>query len=614
MVANQNPFWVSSPEQVDAEYIAKNFVDVFTDHPKLFAASNSFILGARGTGKSMLLRSLEPEVMLKRRTAYTLKTLPYIGVHVPLRQAEFAVPELHRLEGYARYAVGEHLLTMQVMFRIANLLCKLAVEISEEDATDLANYFLDLFRTSGGEISDRRATREGPTQAILRHVGEVCEGEIRNVRQFYTRRPFDEAPQPYQGALTGFLDLLVPMARELRRLGSLGDAPLYLMLDDADNLPRHMQRIVNSWVSSRSTDAICLKITTQLGYATYLTTDSRVIESPHDYHEVNLTAIYTSDSDVYAKRVKEIIGKRFENANVDATPEQFFPEDVAQATRLEQIKEEIRNKKVEGGQDDLRKGSSRIRDEVTRYAVPRFMRELAGRSRSSHTFSYAGFQSMVDLSSGVVRWFLEPANQMYDAVVSQQGTPVQSIPVSIQNRILEVWSREYFERLARTRGQPEVAVETATEDDDASLHALGHETERYDRLKNLIDGLGRLFRSRLLDPHVSEQRVFSIVLNGRPERELGEVLDLGVRLGYLQQADNAAKEALGGRRTRYIMARRLAPHFNLDVSGYAAHLSVLPKDLEVAMRDPEAFVTARRKEDPAEGRQATLTLVRPTDG
>jgi hypothetical protein len=209
---------------------------------------------------------------------------------------------------------------------------------------------------------------------------------------------------------------------------------------------------------------------------------------------------------------------------------------------------------------------------------------------------------------------LEPANRMYDNVVSQQNVPVRSIPVDIQDRILANWSREFFERLARAQAPPDETIEADITDDDASLHALGHESERYDQLKNLVDGLGRLFRSHLLDADASEQRVFSVVVNGRPAPELSEVLGLGVRLGYLQQADNAAKEAFGGRRTRYIMARRLAPYFRLDVSGYAAHLSVLPKDLEVAMRNPEAFVAARRKEDPSEGRQASLTLVRPTDG
>jgi hypothetical protein len=612
MIAVQNPFWVSSPEQVDADYIARNFVAVFTDHPQLFAPTNTFILGARGTGKSMLLRSLEPEVMVKR-TECTLKTLPYVGVHVPLRQAEFAVPELTRLKGYARYAIGEHLLTMHAMFRIASLLCRLASEISEQEAAEFAEYFFVLFGASGGGISPPRTTREAPAQAALRHVGEVCEQEIRKVRQFYTRQPFDGEPEPYQGALTGFLDLLVPMTRELRRLGSFGDAPIFLMLDDADNLPGHMQRILNSWVSSRSTDAVCLKITTQLGYKTYLTMDSRIIESPHDYHEINLTSIYTSNSEVYSKRVRQIIQKRLENAGIETAPDAFFPIDEAQAKRLEQIKDEIRLERSQDGEQSARGGSSRPRDDVTRYAVPRLMRELAGSAKSSHTFSYAGFQSMVDLSSGVLRWFLEPANRMYDAVASQQSSPVLNIPVSIQDRILLTWSQEFFEQLARTRVQQGDVVESDDEDDDASLHALGHETDRDDRLKNLIDGLGRLFRSRVLDADASEQRVFSIMLNGRPRRELNEVLDLGVRRGYFQRADNAAKEAFGGRRLRYIMARRLGPYFKLDISGYAAHLSILPEDLEVSMRSPEAFVATRRKVDGTDGRQTALGLDRSAD-
>src|ERR1700684_4036795 len=108
----RNPFGVLSPEQLDSSYIAANFVDVFTDLPRVRDQCNTFIEGARGTGKSMLLRSLEPEVMLKTKRAATLKDLPYLSIHVPLRKAEFGVTELRRLVGYASVAIGEHLLSM----------------------------------------------------------------------------------------------------------------------------------------------------------------------------------------------------------------------------------------------------------------------------------------------------------------------------------------------------------------------------------------------------------------------------------------------------------------------------------------------------------------------
>jgi hypothetical protein len=86
------------------------------------------------------------------------------------------------------------------------------------------------------------------------------------------------------------------------------------------------------------------------------------------------------------------------------------------------------------------------------------------------------------------------------------------------------------------------------------------------------------------------------------------VLDLGERLGYLQTADNAAKEAGGIRLPRYILARRLGPYYHLDISGYAAHLSVTAGDLETALRNPREFVRKRLKEFDRDATQLPLDL------
>ena len=147
-----------------------------------------------------------------------------------------------------------------------------------------------------------------------------------------------------------------------------------------------------------------------------------------------------------------------------------------------------------------------------------------------------------------------------------------------------------------------------------SLHAYGHETELYDRLRNLVEALGQLFRQRLLDEKASEQRAFSVVLRDKPGRELNDVLELGIRLGYLHKSDNASKEALGGRLPRYILARRLGPYYRLDVSGYAAHLSVTAADLEVALKDPAEFVKIRLKQGGLDDRQYRLELEHAGDG
>jgi hypothetical protein len=438
---NKNPFGVLNPEQLDAEYIAKNFVNVFTDLPRVKDLGNTFISGARGTGKSMLLRAIEPKVMLALGEIRNIKELPFLSIHVPLRKVEFGSPELQRLAGYARLAIGEHLLTMQIVFRLADSLATLDEMILPDDAEKFRSEFNRLLSLSGRKTAETDA--DGGSKRIFDEVKSVCEEEIINVRQYYTRLPFEQQVQPYHGALTGFLDFLVPLSMVVKAFASFNNVPLFIMLDDADNLPQHLQRVLNSWVSTRSTHVVCLKITTQLGYATYRTMDNRLIESPHDFSEVNLSVIYTSRLNVYSKRVTEIVEKRLKIAQIDTSVEKFFPFDEEQAARLEEIEEEIireHSAKMARGE----KGPARSRDEAIRIAVPRLMTELAGWSKSSHTFSYAGFESMVNLSSGVVRWFLEPARQMYDHVVSEKKGAVSFIPVGIQDKVISEWAREFW--------------------------------------------------------------------------------------------------------------------------------------------------------------------------
>ncbi|MBF0448830.1 MAG: hypothetical protein HQL67_11570 [Magnetococcales bacterium] len=594
---NKNPFGVSNPEQVDADYIARNFVDIYTDLPAVLGRCNAFIHGARGTGKSMLLRSLEPEVMIKAGKAKHILDVPYFAVHVPLKKAEFAVPELSRLAGYASTVIGEHLLVMHAMYRAARQIQVLANEIPTESATRFWSRFNELLAICSGKLPEQAdISNLSDSQKIFNHIVTICEHEIMKVRQYYVRLPFETELRPYDGPLTSFLDFLLPNAEEIKKMDGIPKVPVFLMLDDADNLPIDMQRILNSWVSTRSTHAVCLKISTQLGYSTFRTIDNRIIESPHDFTEVNLGTIYTNDQERFSKRMRQIVEKRLSNTNINSTPEQFFPIHEKQGNRLDQIKNEIKAdwEKAREDSSSKRQGPARVSDDITRLTVPRYMQELAGASKSSHTFSYAGFRSLVDLSGGVVRWFLEPASRMFDRM-AETGKPVTTIPVRIQDEIINAWSTEFFNRLTHhINNQVKTDLSNGHEGElGASLHAQGHETVLYEQLKNLIEGLGRLFRHRLLSPDASERRVFSIFISGTIPDELKKVLGLGVRMGYFQTSDNAAKEATGGRLPRFILARRLGPYFKLDISGYAAHLSVKGEVLAISLQNPDAFFKKR---------------------
>lgn len=588
-----NPFSVQPPEELPPDEIANNFVEMYTDFPMLQEAVNLFIHGPRGAGKSIMLRSLEHRVQQclanEGRAA-----IPFFAVHVPIKREFFGNEEYRRLQGWKATTVGEHLLTIHTAQYLFQSLSENEVELSEATCSLLA----ELWEDCGGQSYDTGI----PAFENFGDAEEFFEREARRVRQYFVRLPEDDDADIYVGALTALNDFLLPIVRRLKRDGATFEKPICFMIDDADNLPEAMQRVLNSWVSSRIGRLACFKVTTQLGYKTYKTVDSRIIESPHDFSEINIGSVYTSNKENFAKRIRAIVAKRLENAGIEVPPEEFFQNDYSQAERLDEIREALSKGKTEGLISLSGNGPSRDRDLASRYTIPAYMRELHA-TKSSHTYSYSGLTSLTDLSAGVVRWFLEPASRMYQAVLSNQPltTVPQNIPVSTQDTLISDWSREFREKLNADPGSESGPRE------GASLHGLDHTGENYFKLGNLLDGIGNVCRALLLDDSASEQRFFSFVLADQPNEDTQRILDLGVRLGYLQKADLASKSSYGGRRPRYILSRRLGPHYRLDVSGYAAHLSVKSTDLALTLSNPQAFVRARVRTS-GDDRQAVMNL------
>ena len=588
-----NPFIVHTPEQLSADGIASIFVEIYTDFPKLKEPNNMFIHGARGTGKSIMLRSLEQPVQ-DLLDSDDGDELPFFAVHVPIKDVFFGNPEFHRLSGWKSTTVGEHLLSVHMVHFLFQGLSNVGGDLP----ADALSVFKELWRDCGGD-----AELESIASATaFSELARFCDRETSRVRQYYVRLPDEQEADIYTGALASYNDLLLPLAKALKGIArAISDRPICFMVDDADNLPEAMQRVLNSWISTRTAHTICFKVTTQLGYATYKTVDNRMIESPHDFSEVNIGTVYTSNKGIFAKRIEAIVSKRLENAGIDSPANEFFPTDKAQEERKKQIWADLMNGKSNSHISLKGSGPSRNRDLAQRYTIPALMRELR-KGRSSHTFSYAGLQSIVDLSSGVVRWFLEPAGQMFQQVWSTTQKVPSHIPVGTQDDVISKWASNFREKLNVDPGGSELNAH------GLSLQSTGHTKEQYQKLGNLLDGVGHFCRGRLLDSTASEQRFFSFVLADEPDKDLSLILALGVRLGYLQKSDLASKSSLRGRRPRYILSRRLGPYYQLDISGYAAHLSVTCATLTVSLYNPMEFVKLRDKTTTMGSSQSTLEL------
>lgn len=569
----ENPFAVQSPEDIPAEEVRDLFVDVFTDFYHVRNPGHAFLHGPRGSGKSMMFRYMLPDcraLVLDK----PLSQHDYFAVYIPIKATDLTQTEIGRLHKHAELLINEHLLVMHLAVRFFMALED--ADISEpavEDFDSIRNYYEGHFRKRlvdcGWNESLPPIYKQSKCKDIFRIMMEVCESVLISVKNYLKSLALTANVVPYSGAITSYLDFLFPLMRDIRNMNFMPQGPIFLMIDDADNLSELQTKILNNWVSYRKSTDVSLKISTQLNYKTWRTTTGPTIDTPHDYSEINIGTVYTSKKGKYKDRVKEIINKRLRRAQIVSLPEEFFPENKEQEERIKALG----NQKKEDWSKIGR--GFRATDDAYRYARPDYIKSLAGKSKSASTYSYAGFDQLVHISSGIIRYFLQAASLMYGEMQSKSPTTtVSQISVSVQDDIIKDYSFDFL-----SKEFDKLEIDEIRDEENVNMPLM---------LKNLINALGGAFRKILLSD-ASERRIFSIAISGELSKEVLQVLKLGVRYGYFQESSIGNKEGTG-RTRQFILSRRLAPYYKLDPTGFSGYLFITNGMLSLALKSPSIFV------------------------
>lgn len=572
----KNPFFVQSPERLSAQDAHSLFVDVFTDFPKILTPGHTFLHGPRGSGKSMMFRYLLPDC-LSIKHGNKLSKLPFFAIWVKLKNTDLKITDLMRLEDkHASSIINEHLLVIQFTEIVFDTIIEHAISqgdfILDEVRDFMQNVFINRLEC-GGWKTESTDCIDDSVEACFESMKKICRIINSDTLSYIRRLPFAKEIPPYQGPLFGYLDFLHPILCGLRKLSSMPNGPIFLLLDDADNLNITQTKILNSWVYTRTQADVSIKISTQMRYKTYKTINGQSIQTPHDFSETNISTIYTSSAkDKYPERVKKIIEKRLKLFDIDIEPEDFFPPDETQEAAIKKIYDSYKN-------DDNPKGY-RSDDDAYRYARPDYMKQLGGSSKSKSSYSYSGFKQLVDISSGIIRFFLEPASKMYSKMIARNhGKPIENISSGIQNQVIRDYSDDFM-FLERERLQNEEGV---------SLEKL----ELIEMLFNFIDVLGGTFSQILLSDR-SERRVISMVFYERPTKKLQEIIHSGLEYGYLHVSTIGNKEGTG-RLRQYVLSRRLAPYYYLDPTGFSGYLFVAEEQVWEAISHPSRMLRRIRE-------------------
>ena len=596
-----NPFTVRTPEALAAADAAGLFVDVFTDFYKIRDPGHAMLNGPRGSGKSMMFRYLEPDCQCIAEDR-KIPELGFFAVLISIKNTGLNLTELRTLTGKGVNAIlNEHLLTMYVASKVFAYIGRQEIDPDNRHVRDVAAFIDDVVCDRLVRCGLRRdlapsGAHESST-AAFRVFGDLFDRLYQSTGQYIKRLFPGTEPLQFAGPLCGYLDFLHPVLQAMRALPFMPKGPVYLLMDDADTLSSMQTRVLNSWVGTRTSHDVSIKISTQMRYKTFAKVSGGAIETPHDYSEVNITDLYTTKRGRYLNRVKAIVEKRLKLAGLDVSPEQFFPRQHDQEERVRQIEDQIR-----GGDHPVAGRGYRLDDDVRRYARPIYMKNLAGSTKASSKYSYAGFEQLVHISSGLIRYFLEPAALMFSEQRARSLGEVRQLDPEIQNDEIRKMST-----LLMTSEFEKIADDEVTEDVSVSEGAPAF-IERKQRLNSLIQVLGGTFRQKLLSDD-AERRVFSVAISDEPKADVVDIFELGVKHGYFHKSTIGNKDGTG-RTTLYILTRRVAPYFTLDPSGFAGYLFVTTDRLREGILHPRALLRRIKSKGVAVafGEEAQLSL------
>lgn len=550
MKLDMNPFQYEAANNLPHEAIVEYYIDDFNYSRFIQSTRNVFLVGERGSGKTMTLLYNSWNLQnLRAERESKPADLSVIGIYVPCNRPLTYKPEYQLLTEFLGTIVAEHLLVLAIAYSFSDTLAKVTGLLHGVDKVPLFDEADFLFGT--------KLSRDVP---FFDSVRRFVQREVRNT-QLATNKPNQEAF--YENTLS-FVSMLAPMFDLCtRHVNKLSNSHFSIMVDDAHSLSDYQLRALNSWIAYRDHSRFSFKVAAaKSGTMSKVTSSGGEILEGHDYVTVDLEAPLHNKHTRFYELARRIVERRLRKAGIDVSPEDFFPLSKTMEKQLEEARSEVRKKAVERFGSGASKAAN---DYVYKQARAHYFRN---RSPKANRPPYSGFETLVFLSTGVIRNLLEPCFWMFDRVVSaMEDQPIESVPC-IPSKLQSDVIQERSERL------------WAWLRDEIARDIEGCSTEDGRRAFQMMEALAGLFRERLRRDG-AEPTATSFTMSGRTSDaldQLNHLVDI-LRRAQLIYVRNGPAKDLGRLEPYYVPNRMLWPVRGLDPHGQHARISILVDDL-----------------------------------
>lgn len=565
-----NPFEYEAANNLPPQKIASYFIDDYNYSRFINSTRNVVLVGDRGCGKTMALMFNSLAVQMLQPQSRDLPER--VGIYVPCKSVLMQKNEQELVQD-SKYAaiLSENFLTMSVLYHLVDSLSEiLEVPVAEDE-----NLKEEISFSLGFELPE--------TGNALKALRQAINKEVRDVQVALN----DRSPETTFPPTRSFGTSVLPLFGALKELPQLKDVHFMVMLDDVHDLNDAQVRTVNSWIAYRDHSLFSIKIASaRVGRSHFKTSTSGTILEGHDFVQIDLEQPYHNQDSNFGKLAHGLISRRLKEVGISSSPKKFFPVNANFEKELKECRQRVRERAKTLYPDGPEK---KISDYVYRFARAEWFRQ-----RPSHANLpvYSGFQTLVYLSTGIIRNLLEPCYWMFDDAMSASGGvgPIAKIDANLQrDRIIDRSKR----------------IWALLENLDQFVEGCSQEDAK--RLYSLFDQLAILFRKRL-EKHESEPGAISFTISSMSTsdaEELIRVLDIASAAQLLYARSGPAKER-GRRETYYVPNRMLWPVRGLDPHGQHARVSIKAEHLLAALDGSSIPFTSKKDKDESQEPQKGL--------
>jgi hypothetical protein len=544
-----NPFRRVRTENFEDLQILANFFarPESARYDKIIELKPTRLEGGRGSGKTMILKSMTAQVSVFRlnKTTFEEANLSYYGVYCRLTQGSFATQAGNILD-HIKLDQASILFASEFYLQLINSLvdeiCNCSeqhlLEISSKLETEICHQILrqlyigKKFKVSVVNFIDLRA---------------VIQNELGTINDYLNRKILGESGK-YPGIFVDKTKLRAVCKIILDDIPELNKKTIYFLLDEYENLLPFQKVVINTLLKWSEQGFFSVKIAAKkTGFKDPQTLENQEIEEGHDYTRIDLDYDLSKSSHrtFYKKLLlticqKTLMNDGFSETNIEKILEAkspFIGFETEVDEILDQIVQQQKNTKLKSlkkaEQQELRK----------RMEFGAFYRVLAKKHKKRQ---FSGFDDLMILSSGIIRYFLELCGTSYYYAIQDDTNVKKGEKISAKHQSEAVYALSNF-----------------------YLYNIRKNLVKYGSdINRLVIDFGDIFRIKILN-HLTEPEAarVSIIdpqyLSDNAYKKVNDILDLAEMHSVLQSFGGIEglrpKHAYNVQPKEYILNRIYSP-------------------------------------------------------